>query len=77
VTLSDGVRLSYIEAGTGKPVVMVPGWSQMAIEFKHQLSGLSGRYRVIAFDPRGQGESRQAGSRLSSVAARHGSARGA
>jgi non-heme chloroperoxidase len=57
VTLSDGVRLSYLEAGAGKPVVMVPGWSQTALEFKHQLSGLSGRYRVIAFDPRGQGKS--------------------
>jgi len=57
VALSDGVRLSYIEAGSGKPLLMVPGWSQTAIEFKHQLSGLSRRYRVIAFDPRGQGES--------------------
>jgi non-heme chloroperoxidase len=57
VALSDGVRLSYLEAGSGKPLVMVPGWSQTAIQFKHQLAGLSGRYRVIAFDPRGQGES--------------------
>ena len=70
VALSDGVRLSYIEAGSGKPLVMVPGWSQTAIEFKHQLEGLSSRYRVIAFDPRGQGESDKPdhGYRLSRLA---------
>jgi pimeloyl-ACP methyl ester carboxylesterase len=70
VALSDGVRLSYIEAGTGKPLVMVPGWSQTAIEFKHQLEGLSSRYRVVAFDPRGQGESDKPdyGYRLSRLA---------
>jgi pimeloyl-ACP methyl ester carboxylesterase len=55
VALSDGVRLSYLEAGSGKPLVMVPGWSRTAIEFKHQLAGLSGRTRVITYDPRGQG----------------------
>jgi len=29
VALSDGVRLSYLEAGSGKPLVMVPGWSRL------------------------------------------------
>jgi non-heme chloroperoxidase len=57
IALKDGVRLAYLEAGQGAPLLMVPGWSQTAIQFKHQLTGLSDRYRVIAFDPRGHGES--------------------
>jgi non-heme chloroperoxidase len=36
---------------------MIPGWSQTAEQFKYQLSGLSDRYRVIAVDMRGHGES--------------------
>jgi pimeloyl-ACP methyl ester carboxylesterase len=57
VTTSDGVSLSYLEAGSGKPILMIPGWSQTAEQFKHQLAGLSDRYRVIAVDMRGHGES--------------------
>ena len=36
---------------------MIPGWSQSAALFKYQLEGLSDRYRVIAVDVRGHGES--------------------
>jgi pimeloyl-ACP methyl ester carboxylesterase len=57
VTTSDGVSLHYLEAGSGKPILMIPGWSQTAEQFKHQLTGLSDRYRVIAVDMRGHGES--------------------
>jgi non-heme chloroperoxidase len=57
VTTSDGVKLHYLEAGSGKPILMIPGWSQTAEQFKHQLTGLSDRYRVIAIDLRGHGES--------------------
>lgn len=56
-TTSDGVSLHYLEAGAGKPILMIPGWSQTAEQFRHQLNGLSDRYRVIALDMRGQGES--------------------
>jgi len=56
-TTNDGTRLHYIEAGTGKPLVMIPGWSQTAAQFRAQLAGLSDRYRVIAIDMRGHGES--------------------
>jgi non-heme chloroperoxidase len=57
VTTNDGYKLRYQEAGSGKPLVCIPGWSQTAAQFKHQLSGLSDRYRVIAVDMRGHGES--------------------
>lgn len=56
-TLADGTKLHYLEAGRGKPVVLIPGWSQTAAMFEGQLEGLSSRYRVIALDMRGHGES--------------------
>jgi non-heme chloroperoxidase len=57
IRTSDGVILRFIEAGSGAPLVLVPGWSQTAAQFKHQLTGLSDRYHVIALDLRGHGES--------------------
>lgn len=57
IKTSDGVNLHYLEAGSGKPLVMIPGWSQTAEQFKYQLVGLKDRYRVIALDMRGHGES--------------------
>jgi non-heme chloroperoxidase len=57
VTTSDGVRLHYLEAGSGKPILMIPGWSQTAEQFRHQIEGLCDRYRMIALDMRGHGES--------------------
>jgi len=60
-TTNDGVRLHYLEAGSGKPLVLIHGWSQCAEEFKHQIAGLSDRYRVIAIDQRGHGDSEKPG----------------
>ena len=60
-TTGDGVRLNYSETGSGKPLVLIHGWSQCAEEFKHQVAGLSDRYRVIAYDQRGHGESEKPG----------------
>src|SRR5215218_1370221 len=57
VTTNDGVRLRYRETGSGQPLVLVHGWSQAAALFQYQLDGLSDRYRVIAYDQRGHGES--------------------
>lgn len=54
---SDGVRLNYLEAGSGKTLVMIPGWSQTAAQFKFQIDGLSDRYHIIAVDMRGHGDS--------------------
>jgi pimeloyl-ACP methyl ester carboxylesterase len=57
VKTSDGVRLNVLEAGRGKTLVMVPGWSQTAAQFRRQIEGLSDRYRVLAIDMRGHGDS--------------------
>jgi pimeloyl-ACP methyl ester carboxylesterase len=54
---SDDVGLHYIEAGSGKPLIMLHGWSQSAALFKHQIAAFSAAYRVFAIDMRGHGES--------------------
>ncbi len=61
---SDGVRLHVIMAGpTNAPVmVMVPGWTMPAWIFQAQIEEFSRRYRVVALDPRGQGDSEVAAS---------------
>jgi non-heme chloroperoxidase len=58
-TTSDGVRLHYIEAGPPRAhtVVLVPGWTMPGWIWGPQIRDLSARYHVVAFDPRGQGES--------------------
>jgi len=55
VTASDGVRLRYLDAGRGRPILFVPGWAMPADIWEPQLRGLADRYRVIAIDPRAQG----------------------
>lgn len=56
---SDGVRLHYLEAGPadGRIIVLVPGWTMPAWIFTPQIAALSRQFRVIAFDPRAQGDS--------------------
>ena len=61
VTTNDGVNLSYIEAGSGQPLVMVPGWSQTAAQWHHQIEAFAQTHRVIALDMRGHGESDKPG----------------
>ena len=56
---SDGVQLSYIRQGSGRPIVLLHGWSQCAEEFKHQIGPLSAQYDVIAVDQRSHGDSQK------------------
>ena len=53
----DGVSLSFIDAGKGRPIVMLPGWSQSAAMFRHQITAFSPQYRTVALDPRAHGDS--------------------
>ena len=57
IVTNDGVRLHVVEQGSGAPLVMIPGWSQTAAQFEHQMAGLAARRRVVALDMRGHGES--------------------
>jgi microsomal epoxide hydrolase len=54
---SDGASLHYLDAGTGAAIVLIPGWTMAAEIFEPQINELSTRFRVIALDPRSQGDS--------------------
>jgi microsomal epoxide hydrolase len=56
---SDGVQLHYLEAGppTAHTLVFVPGWTMPAWIWMPQIQAFSRNYHVVAFDPRGQGDS--------------------
>jgi microsomal epoxide hydrolase len=58
-TTSDGVRLHYLEAGPrlGHTIVFVPGWTMPAWIWQSQIRAFAPHYHVVAFDPRGQGDS--------------------
>jgi non-heme chloroperoxidase len=58
-TTSDGVRLHYLEAGprAAHTIVFVPGWTMPAWIWQPQITAFSRAYHVVAFDPRGQGQS--------------------
>lgn len=59
-TLGSGVRIHYLEAGatTDAPaLVLIPGWRLPAFLWDEQLKTFSTMTRVIAIDPRSQGES--------------------
>ena len=51
------VRLHYVTAGSGFPVVLLHGWPQSWYEWRHVIPGLAERFRVIAPDLRGLGDS--------------------
>lgn len=56
---SDGVKLSYWEAGSGKPLVFIPGWSANGAEYINVMYLLSKQYHVYVLDPRNQGLSQR------------------
>jgi len=57
VTTSDGVRLHYLESGRGPAILFVPGWTMPAEIWEPQIEHFAARYRVVAMDPRSQGDS--------------------
>ncbi len=54
-TTSDGVRLSYWEAGSGKPLLIIPGWSATGAELINVMYALKNSCHVYVLDPRNQG----------------------
>ena len=51
------VRLHYVTAGQGPAVVLLHGWPQTWYMWRDVMAGLAARYRVIAPDLRGLGDS--------------------
>ncbi|WP_299004012.1 alpha/beta hydrolase [uncultured Shewanella sp.] len=54
---SDKVKLHYIDRGQGQVIVMIPSWTMSTVQYRHQIEALSQKYRTIAVDMRGHGES--------------------
>ena len=54
----QGVRLHFVDGGSGPPILLLPGWPQSWYAWRHVMPLLTkaGR-RVIALDPRGMGDS--------------------
>src|SRR5437773_7929919 len=60
VDAGEGVSLRVIEAGQAGPgptLVFIPGWSTGADIWRQQIDRFAPTHRVIAFDPRSQGQS--------------------
>ncbi|NVN90214.1 MAG: alpha/beta fold hydrolase [Desulfuromonadales bacterium] len=60
-TLDNGRRLWYEDQGQGQPLVLVHGWCMSSAVWRFQLESLGDRFRVIAPDLRGHGQSEAAG----------------
>ncbi len=57
LTLPDGAKIHYLEAGQGTPIVFIPGWTMAADIWESQIAYFSKSHRVVAYDPRSQGRS--------------------
>ena len=53
----NGVRLHYIEAGSGPLVILLHGWPETSYSWRNTISVLSKNYHVVAPDLRGLGQS--------------------
>jgi len=59
VTSADGAKIHYIEAGKGPAILLVPGFTEPGWMWDKQINYFAKAYRVVAMDPRAQGESSQ------------------
>ena len=50
------IKLNYVEQGTGFPLILLHGNGEDHTYFKHQMLPFSEKYRVIAVETRGHGE---------------------
>jgi len=53
---ANGIRQHYLQAGEGAPVVLLHGFPETSYAWRHQVPELADKYRVIAPDLRGYGE---------------------
>ena len=55
--LKDGRKLAYREAGSGDALVLLHGWSMSSAVFTEAFPFFQDRFRVLAPDLRGHGDS--------------------
>lgn len=52
----NGIKMHYVEAGHGAPVVLLHGFPETWFAWRHQIPALSSRYKLIIPDLRGYGQ---------------------
>jgi len=52
---SDGVRIRYIELGSGEPVIAIHGYTRNSDAWLERIADLAESHRLILFDQRGHG----------------------
>ena len=57
IPVADGVELFVEDAGSGEPVVFIPGWTCTTRFFKHQMPHVAATRRFVAYAPRSHGRS--------------------
>ncbi len=58
VVVEDGSTIHGVEAGSGRPIVLLHGVTLSVATWAYQLAALQKEYRVIALDARGHGGSK-------------------
>ncbi len=53
----DELKINYVEKGEGDPVLMLHGWGSSTVPFNNIINLLSAKYRVVAVDFPGCGQS--------------------
>ena len=53
----DSLRIHYVEAGQGPPVVLIHGWNASTFSFRYTIPELARHHRVVALDLKGYGYS--------------------
>mgnify|MGYP003409017739 CR=1 FL=1 len=57
VRVSPDLDIYYEEAGSGRPIIFIPGWTGTTEYLRPQVAHFSKRNRAIVYDPRSQGRS--------------------
>lgn len=53
---ANGIRIHYLTAGNGPPVVLLHGFPESSYAWRHQIPALANHFRVITPDLRGYGQ---------------------
>lgn len=57
VRVSPDLQLYYEKAGSGIPIIFIPGWTGTTKYLQQQMAHFSKSYQAISYDPRSQGRS--------------------
>ena len=62
---TSDIRMHYLQAGSGEPVIFIHGFPETSYEWRHQFAEFSSTYACFAPDTRGFGQTEKPGGRVS------------